>query len=77
MNSKEANILSFKILVTAKGDLVTELSGIPEDQLHKVFREEDLVLVRKVVREAKPKLEEMHANLETELNAFFVSSASL
>ena len=71
MRSNEANILSFKILVTAKGELVTELSGIPEDQLHKVFKDEDLVLLRKIIREARPKLEELHSDLESELSAFF------
>lgn len=71
MKSNEANILSFKILVTAKGELVTELSGIPEDQLHKVFKDEDLVLLRKIIREARPKLEELHSDLESELSAFF------
>jgi hypothetical protein len=71
VKSNEANILSFKILVTAKGELVTELSGIPEDQLHKVFKDEDLVLLRKIIREARPKLEELHSDLESELSAFF------
>jgi hypothetical protein len=71
VRSNEANILSFKILVTAKGELVTELSGIPEDQLHKVFKDEDLVLLRKIIREARPKLEELHSDLESELSAFF------
>jgi hypothetical protein len=77
VKSNEANILSFKILVTAKGELVTELSGIPEDQLHKVFKDEDLVLLRKIIREARPKLEELHSDLESELSAFFGFSVFL
>ena len=36
---KEGNILSFKILLDTKGNLVTELSGIPETEIYKIFKE--------------------------------------
>jgi hypothetical protein len=70
MKAKEANLLSFKIIVNHSGAILTELGGLPEDRLHEVFKDNELVLVRKIIREAKPKLENMHDFLEKELAAF-------
>ena len=68
--AKEANILSFRIIVNHSGAVLTEISGLPEDRLHEIFKGNELVLVRKIIREAKPKLEKMHDFLEKELTAF-------
>ena len=70
MKAKEANILSFRIIVNHSGAILTELGGLPEDRLHEVFKDNELVLIRKIIREAKPKLEKMHDFLEKELTAF-------
>lgn len=70
MRAKEANILSFKIIVNHSGAILTELGGLPEDRLHEVFKGNELQLVRKIIRDAKPKLEQMHDYLERELTAY-------
>lgn len=70
MKAKEANILSFKIIVNHSGAILTELGGLPEDRLHEVFKGNELQLVRKIIRDAKPKLEQMHDYLERELTAY-------
>ena len=70
MKAKEANLLSFKIIVNHSGAIITEIGGLPEDRLHEVFKGDELILVRKIIRDAKPKLEKMHAFLEKELTAF-------
>jgi len=70
MEAKEANILSFKIIVNHSGAILTELGGLPEDRLHEVFKGDELNLIRKIIRDAKPKLEKMHDFLEEELTAF-------
>jgi hypothetical protein len=46
------------------------MGGLPEDRLHEVFKGDELTLVRKIIRDAKPKLEKMHEFLERELTAF-------
>lgn len=66
---KEGNILSFRILIDSNGHLVTELSGLPENEIHRVFNVEDRVLVKKVIKEGRLKLEKMHNYLESELDA--------
>jgi len=70
MKAKEANILSFKIIVNHSGAILTEMGGLPEDRLHEVFKVDELMLVRKIIRDAKPKLEKMHDYLEKELTAY-------
>ena len=66
---KEGNILSFSILIDKSGALVTELSGLPEREAHKVFKGDDLILIRKVIREGLLKLDKVHLYLENELDA--------
>jgi len=68
--AKEANILSFKILVNHSGAVLTEMGGLPEERLHEVFKGDELKLIRKIIRDAKPKLEKMHEYLERELTAY-------
>lgn len=69
MKSKEANVLGFKILINSDGHVVTEMSGIPEKDMHKAFKDDELELMRKIVLLTKPKLEEIHEFLESELSA--------
>jgi len=69
VKSKEANVLGFKILINSDGHVVTEMSGIPEKDMHKVFKDDELELMRKIVLLTKPKLEEIHEFLESELSA--------
>ena len=67
---QEANLLSFRIIVNHSGAILTEMGGLPEDKLHTVFKGDELILVRKIIRDAKPKLEKMHKFLEDELDTF-------
>jgi len=69
VKSKEANVLGFKILINSDGHVVTEMSGIPEKDLHKAFKDDELELMRKIVLLTKPKLEKIHEFLESELSA--------
>ena len=67
---KEGNILSCKILLDTKGNLVTELSGIPETEISKIFKEEEeQVLINKIIKEGLVKLATLHEYLEKELQA--------
>jgi len=70
MNTREGVILSFKIIIDSKGNLVTELSKLPIEDAHKVFAGEDLTIVKKILQEGLVKLEGLHDYLESELDAF-------
>ena len=67
---KEANLISFKVLINSKGQVVTELSGLPEEKIDLVFKtKHDKTMMRKIIKESKVKLEKMHSYLEGELEA--------
>ena len=65
----EANIASFRILIDSRGNLVTEISGLPYDEISSIFKDEDAVLIRKIVRESRIKFTKLHNYLENELAA--------
>ena len=68
--TKEGNILSFKILVDSKGNLVTELIGVPEEDVAKIFKEEEeRVVINKIIKEGLVKLATLHEYLEKVLHA--------
>jgi len=65
----EGNIISFKVFVDPKGNLMTEYSKLPIEKVSQVFDSSDTPFVQKIIRELEPKLETLHSNLESELNA--------
>jgi len=48
--TKEGNILSFRILIDSKGNLVTELSGLPEKHIKKIFNKDEIPFIQKIIR---------------------------
>ena len=69
MSAKEGNIISFKVFIDAKGVLMTEYKKLPVEEVKNVFDKEDTPFIEKVLKEAAPKLESLHAYLEKELSA--------
>jgi hypothetical protein len=69
MSEKEGNIISFRVFIDRKGNLVTEFKNLPVEKVPTVFDKEDTPFVQKVIREATPKLEILHEYLEKELSA--------
>ena len=67
--NREGNLISFKVLLTAEGNLVTEISGIPLDKIDKVFSKEDRKSIKTLVEQAKIKLEPLHLHLQREIQA--------
>ena len=51
---KEANLISFKVLINSKGQVVTELSGLPEEKIDQVFKTKHVkTMMRKIIKESK------------------------
>jgi hypothetical protein len=71
---KEGNLISFKLLLDRGGVVVTELSGVPEKELHKIFKGDDLQLMRTLIRICNEKLQPLHNHIENELDALNHSS---
>tara|TARA_R110001599_G_scaffold268733_2_gene469621 strand:+ start:234 stop:458 length:225 start_codon:yes stop_codon:yes gene_type:complete len=66
---KEGNIISFKVLIDAKGFLMTEYSQLPSNKVREIFNANDSRIIRKVLSELEPKLQVLHTKLEEELSA--------
>tara|TARA_R110000751_G_scaffold43070_1_gene99630 strand:+ start:292 stop:507 length:216 start_codon:yes stop_codon:yes gene_type:complete len=67
MNNKEGNIISFSVFVDTKGNLITELKKLPQNEIKNIFDKHDAPLVLKILKELTPKLEGLHTHLEKEL----------
>ena len=69
MSEKEGNIISFRVFIDRRGNLLTEFKNLPVEKVDTVFDKTDTPLVQKIIREATPKLEVLHEYLERELSA--------
>jgi len=66
----EATLLTFKIVLDVKGNLVSDLGGLPIKDVDRVFRnKDDAYIIKKLIREGTIKLEGIHKYLEDEINA--------
>jgi len=74
MKAKEANILSYRILFDTKGQLITEISGLPIEDAGKAFSGSDLKIIQTVIREGRQKMNNIHNHLEAELDALNATS---
>ena len=74
MKAKEANILSYRILFDTKGQLITEISGLPIKDAGKAFSGSDLKIIQTVIREGRRKIDDIHNHLEAELDALNAAS---
>tara|TARA_R100001082_G_scaffold111023_1_gene92936 strand:+ start:380 stop:598 length:219 start_codon:yes stop_codon:yes gene_type:complete len=66
----EATLLTFKIVLDVKGNIVSDLGGLPITDVDKVFRnEDDAYVIKKIIREGTIKLQGIHKYLEDEVTA--------
>tara|TARA_R100001443_G_scaffold24713_2_gene37160 strand:+ start:13895 stop:14203 length:309 start_codon:yes stop_codon:yes gene_type:complete len=66
----EGNLASFKIFVNSKGTVMTEFSIVPSHEANKVFKDNELLLIKKLLTEAEIKLGGLHEYFENELSSF-------
>lgn len=65
----EANLISFKVLLNRKNQIVTELSQLPEKHIENLFHSDEAWVVRNVIKRSKEKLSTLHDFLQRELQA--------
>lgn len=65
----EGNIISFKVFVNSKGQVMSEYSKLPVDKVSSVFNESDTPLIKKILAEVEMKVGNLHEQLERELDA--------
>ena len=66
----EATLLTFKIVLDSKGNIVSDLGGLPIKDVDRVFKnKEDAQVIKKIIREGTIKLQGIHRYLENEVTA--------
>jgi len=65
----EGNIISFKVFVNSKGQVMSEYSKLPVEKLGTIFEDDDIPLVKKILNEVDTKVGSLHSHLEKELEA--------
>ena len=68
-NNKEANLISFKVLITSNNQIVTELSMLPEKDVDKVFKlHDENQIVRTILKAGRKKFATLHDYFQSELD---------
>ena len=65
----DGNLISFSVLLTPEGKIVSEISEFPLDKIDIVFSEMDRQLIKVLLQRAKVKLEPLHVYLQREIQA--------
>ena len=66
----EATLLTFKIVLDSKVNIMSDLGGLPLRDVDKVFKsKEDAQIIKKIIREGTIKLQGTHRYLENEVCA--------
>ena len=63
----EGNIVSFKVFINSKGQVMSEYSKLPFEELATVFEDDDIPLMKKILNEVHTKVGSLHEHLEREL----------
>jgi len=69
VNKSEANLISFKVLLTRKNEIVTEFSMLPIDMVDEIFPKDERDLIKSILKNGEVKLKDLHAFFQRELNA--------
>jgi|TARA_R110000796_G_scaffold157883_1_gene274621 hypothetical protein len=70
INKDEANLVSFKILLTRDNKIVSEFSTLPENMVDEVIPQDDRLLIRTILRHGKDKLGALHDYFQKQLKGF-------
>lgn len=67
--NKEANLVSFKVLLTRDNKIVTEFSMLPEKEVDNIFEIDERDLIKAILRSGKYKMSGLHDYFRRELQA--------
>jgi len=65
---KEANIISWKLVIDENNNIITEISQFPEEMADEIFQI-DAPTIKAILRIAKLELDKVHNLIEANLNA--------
>jgi len=68
VNKNEANLVSFKVLLTRDNKIVTEFSTLPLEMVDEIFPLDERDVIKSILRNGKYKLSDLHNYFQRELN---------
>jgi len=68
VNKSEANLVSFKVLLTRNNEIVTEFTMLPEDMVDEIFPPDERDVIKTILRNGKIKMGDLHNFFQRELN---------
>ena len=68
INKNEANLVSFKILLTRDNKIVTEFSTLPLEMVDETFPPDERDIIKSILRNGQAKLGDLHNYFQRELN---------
>tara|TARA_R100000988_G_C3908331_1_gene120772 strand:- start:403 stop:624 length:222 start_codon:yes stop_codon:yes gene_type:complete len=66
---QEANLVSWKLIIDNKNQLVTEMSYLPEKDIINIFKKGDRENLISALRIVKGKVKHLHKEIEEHLNS--------
>ena len=66
-NKEEGNLVSFRIFLARDGNIISEFKYLPTEDIGKVFPENEIAVIKKIVKEGCFKLEGLHNHIEKEV----------
>ena len=69
-NKEEGNLVSFRVFLARDGNIISEFSHLPLEEINKLFPSEEIPIIRKIVQEGCASLEGLHSHLERETQIF-------
>jgi len=68
VNKNEANLVSFKVLLTRDNKIVTEFSILPLEMVDEIFPPDERDVIKTILRNGKLKMGDLHNFFQRELN---------
>ena len=68
VNKNEANLVSFKVLLTRDNKIVTEFSTLPLEMVDEIFPPDERDVIKSILRNGHHKLADLHNFFQRELN---------
>ena len=67
--AKEANLISFSVLLDSEGKIITEISNLPKEEAKRFFKGHDLKIIETLIEQGTIRFGKMHYQLQNEISA--------
>ena len=67
--AKEANLISFAVLLDSEGKIITEISNLPKEEAKRFFKGHDLKIIETLIEQGIIRVGKMHYQLQNEISA--------